>query len=1082
MAKNEAKIRFTAETGDFNKNIRKSNDELAKLRAEAQLNAEQMKDTGVTVEGLEAKHQNLSKQLAETQKKTEAMSQKVEKAKQIFGENSDEVKKLETQLLKQQTAQTKLERAVANCSEELKAQKAAANATKSATETLNDTIDDQQNKLNDLKGEYADVVLAYGKNSKEAKELAREIQSLSSELKDNKTKMSAAEKGADKLDNSLDEVEDSVKDVEGGFSTLDGAISVFVGNAMSSLVSGLGEAVSSFASLSEETLEYREDINKLKTAWESAGKSTELATKTYKDFYSVLGEEDRSIEAVNHLAKFVETEEDMATWTNICTGVWGTFGDSLPIEGLTEASNETAKVGQLTGVLADALNWAGVNEEEFQKKLDKCNDEQERTELITETLNGLYEDASKHYKENNKSIIEARKATSNYTDAMADLGEEIEPVNTEITKLKTEFAKELTPVIKKDVVPAFKGFIDELKERGTVKSFANVIGNLAKTILPPLAKVLGFIVDNFSTLVTVIGTAVIAFKAFQAVMAITTAVQAATTAVAGLSAGVGIATTVQTAWNAAMVANPIGALVTAIALLIGGIVALCAAQEVAIEPVDVLTEEEKELAAAADEAAQSFRDQQSATTETVSGIMSEMGHIQSLANELQTLASAKGEVKKQDEGRVQFILNELNEALGTEYTMVDGVVQKYGDLKKNINAVIQAKTANALLEANNANYLEAMQEEANALENCNLKEKEYQAAKEQTKQKEQEYVTERENLELRLQGAIEAGNTYEQGILNSKIGRLDAEMQKYRDTEKGKKEAWEKSLADYGNYHNTVLNYREAEQAALEGNYDRTIEIFKGKANTYDTYSDNVDQATREAIDALKQEAINAGLEADRTKRNFENGVKGYAQPMVDEAEEKYQKALKKWASAYNDANAVGTDLGDGLKAGMEGTEGGLIKKAKSLVNGIISAMRKEADSHSPSRKMIDFGEDMGEGGEIGLENKSADMQKVAKKQVGDLLDIYSGAGNSVAPFSSLNKGFGGYDLNQKVHSHAVDTVGNGLQNSNFGRYIKAVEELASRAIELNINGKRFATATANDTDQVNGDRMVLAKMGLAIG
>lgn len=45
-----------------------------------------------------------------------------------------------------------------------------------------------------------------------------------------------------------------------------------------------------------------------------------------------------------------------------CRGVSGTFGDALPIEGLIESANETAKVGKVTGVLADALNWAGISE------------------------------------------------------------------------------------------------------------------------------------------------------------------------------------------------------------------------------------------------------------------------------------------------------------------------------------------------------------------------------------------------------------------------------------------------------------------------------------------------------------------------------------------------------------------------------------------------------------------------------------------------------------------------------------------------------------------------------------------------
>lgn len=1080
MAKNEAKIRFTAETGEFNKDIKKSNDEMAKLRAEVKLNAEQMKDTGVTVEGLQKKHDLLAEQLEQSKAKTEAMSQKVEAAKRIFGENSAEVKKLETQLLSQQTAQVRLERSVAECNKELQAQKAAQKETKTETEKLTDTIDKQQKAVDDLRDEYKDAVLTYGKNSKEAKDLAKELQGLSSELKENKSKMNAAENAADKFDNSLDDVADSAKEADNGFSTLDGAISVFVGNGLTSLVDGLGNAISSFANLSQETQEYREDIGKLKTAWESAGKSTELATATYKEFYSVLGEEDRSVEAVNHLAKFVETEEDMAKWTNICTGVWGTFGDSLPVEGLTEASNETAKVGKLTGVLADALNWAGVNEEKFQESLDKCNNEQERAELITETLNGLYEDAADNYKKNNKNIIDARKATSDYTDTMAELGETIEPLNTEITELKTSFAKELAPVIKKDVIPAVSGFIDELKEKGTVTDFSKIIGNVTKTVLPPFAKIVGFAADNFETLVKGVGTAIVAYKTFSATMTVMGAVKAATTAVAGLSASVGVATTMQTAWNAAMALNPIGAVVTAVGLLVGGIALLTATQDEAVPSVDVLTEEEKELANAADEAAQSFRDQQAATQETVGGILSEQGHIQALATELQSLADAKGRVKESDEARVQFILNELNEALGTEYTMTDGVVQKYGELKKNIDGVIQSKTANALLEANNADYVAAIQAENDALHNLGLKEKEYEEQKAVSLPKIQEW--ERQHAEIVNQ--LKSGVTqHEERELTTRRANLEKKIADEKGLLDKKKTAYDTSMADYGNYHNTIMNYEEAQTAALQGNYDRAVEILKGKSGSYGKYADNVDQATRDAVDALYKEAIDAGIEADRTKKNFENGVKGYTKEMVTEAEKGYEAALNEWATAYDSAHSVGTDLGGGLKAGMEGTRFGLIQKAKSMVQSIIGAFRKEADSHSPSRKMIAFGEDMGEGGEIGLENKTGDMVKVAKGQVKDLLKVYSGAGDLVAPFGNVRgiAGHGGYDIG-RVHSNALDAVEYRSQNGGLLSYVKAVEDLANRAIEFNINGKHFATATASDTDHVNGNRMTLTKLGLAIG
>ena len=109
MAKNEAKIRFTAETGEFNEQIKKSNDEMAKLSAEMKLNDEQMKSTGTTVEGLQQRQKLLGDQLAASQKKTEALSQKVEKAKEIYGENSAEVQKFQVQLINAQSAEVKIE-------------------------------------------------------------------------------------------------------------------------------------------------------------------------------------------------------------------------------------------------------------------------------------------------------------------------------------------------------------------------------------------------------------------------------------------------------------------------------------------------------------------------------------------------------------------------------------------------------------------------------------------------------------------------------------------------------------------------------------------------------------------------------------------------------------------------------------------------------------------------------------------------------------------------------------------------------------------------------------------------------------
>lgn len=128
----------------------------------------------------------------------------------------------------------------------------------------------------------------------------------------------------------------------------------------------------------EATREYRTEMGKLDSAFQTAGHSTEAARETYSELNAVLGDSGQATEAAQHLAKLTGNEKDLQTWTDICTGVYATFGESLPIESLTEAANETAKSGQLTGGLVDALVWAGHSEEEFQAKLDACTTEQQR--------------------------------------------------------------------------------------------------------------------------------------------------------------------------------------------------------------------------------------------------------------------------------------------------------------------------------------------------------------------------------------------------------------------------------------------------------------------------------------------------------------------------------------------------------------------------------------------------------------------------------------------------------------------------------------------------------------------------------
>lgn len=248
------------------------------------------------------------------------------------------------------------------------------------------------------------------------------------------------------IDDTSEKLKKSKIDWESVGETV-GKVGKAIGAGVAAMGAAIGAAAGAFLGLAESTREARENMGKLETGFTTAGHSAEDAKNTYTELYGILGDDGQATEAAAHLAKLTNNEKELATWTDIATGVYATFGDSLPIENLTEAANETAKTGAITGGLADALNWAGVSEDEFQASLDKCSTEQERQALITETLNGLYSDAAKKYREVNGDIIDAQKATASLNSAMAELGAIAEPIVAKLKQLAADLLQQITPFV-----------------------------------------------------------------------------------------------------------------------------------------------------------------------------------------------------------------------------------------------------------------------------------------------------------------------------------------------------------------------------------------------------------------------------------------------------------------------------------------------------------------------------------------------------------------------------------------------------------------------------------------------------------
>ena len=264
------------------------------------------------------------------------------------------------------------------------------------------------------------------------------------------------------------------------------------------LVGGAAAGVGAVSSVAESTREYRTEMGKLDTAFTTNKFTAADAKQTYSDLYAVVGDSGQATEAANHLSLLCDSTKDLQSWTEICTGVYGQFGDSLPIEGLTEAANETAKVGTVTGSLADALNWMGVSEDEFNEKLAKCSSEQERQQLITSTLTSLYSDASAQYKETNGDVMESNRAHQQLSDTMAQIGAVAEPVLNTLIGLGGKLLEQLSPIIEgvaDSLAPALINICEEV---------APIIVSMLEQIMPLIEELLPFIAQLIEQLAPLI--------------------------------------------------------------------------------------------------------------------------------------------------------------------------------------------------------------------------------------------------------------------------------------------------------------------------------------------------------------------------------------------------------------------------------------------------------------------------------------------------------------------------------------------------------------------------------------------------
>lgn len=286
---------------------------------------------------------------------------------------------------------------------------------------------------------------------------------------------SALDNLSQKTGKSRDEIESAVNKI--------GNVALGIGKAFVTAGAALGGA---WIAAIEGSREYRSEMGLLDSAFQASGHSSTEAKNTYSELNAVLGDTGQAVEAAQHIALIADNEKEMNELVAIGTGIFSTFGQSLPLEGMFEAVNHTASLGEVQGSLADALEWSGITVEDFNEQLAKCTTEEERQDLIMKTLKDTYGEAATQYKETNKDVMEARKAQERLTDATAELGRIGEPILTAINNKIADMAQA--------AIPHLQNIVNKVKDvQKWIKDNQQTINNWKAVIVGATASVASFV-------------------------------------------------------------------------------------------------------------------------------------------------------------------------------------------------------------------------------------------------------------------------------------------------------------------------------------------------------------------------------------------------------------------------------------------------------------------------------------------------------------------------------------------------------------------------------------------------------------
>lgn len=484
------------------------------------------------------------------------------------------------------------------------------------------------------------------------------------------------------------------------------------------------------------------------------------------------------------------------------------------------------------------------------------------------------------------------------------------------------------------------------------KAKTEIAQPLIEKYVPKIEKGLEFVVENLDEIIDtaeVVGKVIVTAFAVKKVFDFGNTVSSAVKSFIGTVKNLTTATQGQAAANAALNAtNPWGW----VALAVAGVGALTYAivenyesYDEAVEKAAALTEEEQKLRDATQEVVDKYNDWKTAKDTTLTNKDIEFNYYSELKTELDGIVDKSGKIKTGYEERAAFITEKLAGVTGIELEIVDGQIQKYGELKTAIDEVLQKKKAEAYLGAAQSSYNEAMQNEQDAYNKLNESKSTLEEQKSQLAGYAAELASLRKTIDanapkVSATGSISGGGREYQIALakyNELLPKYDGLTQKVIEQEQAVKDAEE----TYIGYVTTIENYQNLDQAVFGGDTTAmNTALAKLKYNFRDS--------TNASVAELKKQRDNYKKLWDQMKEDLKKGVPGVTQESVRQMEMLWNATNTEIAHAESKLEKSSADNVSGIVKGLKSKEADAANAAADVAGAASGALYSAgADSYN---------------------------------------------------------------------------------------------------------------------------------------